>query len=48
MIEALRYAEPDASAAWLTTDDGARAMEVLDEIDLLVVCRAPTHPTSAP
>jgi len=40
MIEALRYAEPDASAAWLTTDDGARAMEVLDEIDLLVVCRA--------
>jgi len=40
MIEALRYAEPDASAAWLTADDGARAMEVLDEIDLLVVCRA--------
>jgi glycosyltransferase involved in cell wall biosynthesis len=40
MIEALGYAEPDASAAWLTTDDGARAMDVLDEIDLLVVCRA--------
>ena len=40
MIEALRHAEPDASAAWLTTDDGARALEVLDEIDLLVVCRA--------
>lgn len=40
MIEALRYAEPGASAAWLTTDDGARALEVLDEIDLLVVCRA--------
>ena len=40
MIEALRYAEPDASAAWLTADDGARAMEVLDKIDLLVVCRA--------
>ena len=40
MIEALRDAEPDASAAWLTTDDGARALEVLDEIDLLVVCRA--------
>ena len=40
MIEALRGAEPDASASWLTTDDGARALEVLDEIDLLVVCRA--------
>ena len=40
MIEALRHAEPDASASWLTADDGSRAMEVLDEIDLLVVCRA--------
>ncbi len=40
MVEALRYARPDASAAWLTADDGARAIEVLDEIDLLVICRA--------
>jgi glycosyltransferase involved in cell wall biosynthesis len=40
MIEALRYAEPDASASWLTSNDGARALEVLDETDLLVVCRA--------
>ena len=40
MIEALRHAEPDASASWLTADDGSRAMEVLDDIDLLVVCRA--------
>jgi glycosyltransferase involved in cell wall biosynthesis len=40
MIEALRSAEPKASASWLTADDESRAMEVLDEIDLLVVCRA--------
>jgi glycosyltransferase involved in cell wall biosynthesis len=40
MIEALRHAEPGASASWLIADDGSRAMDVLDEIDLLVVCRA--------
>lgn len=39
MIEALGYAEPEAAASWLTADDD-RAIELIDDIDVLVVCRA--------
>src|SRR4051794_28618306 len=40
MVEALRFADPAASASWLTAFDGDRAVEILEEIDTLVVCRA--------
>lgn len=40
MVEALARAEPEASASWLVEDDGIRALEVLDEVDLVIVCRA--------
>jgi glycosyltransferase involved in cell wall biosynthesis len=40
MVEALTYAEPAASASWLTADDGARAVELIEQVDVLVVCRA--------
>ena len=40
MIEALGHAEPTASASWLTADDGAAALELVADIDVLVVCRA--------
>ena len=40
MIEALEYADPSASASWFTAADGLRALELLDKIDTLVVCRA--------
>jgi glycosyltransferase involved in cell wall biosynthesis len=40
MVEALAHAEPTASASWLTADDGPGAMELIEHVDLLVVCRA--------
>lgn len=40
MVEALALAEPDVSAAWLTEDDGRAAIDVVEHVDLLVVCRA--------
>ena len=40
MVEALAHAEPAASAAWLTAADGAAAIELVAEVDVLVVCRA--------
>jgi glycosyltransferase involved in cell wall biosynthesis len=40
MVEALAAAEPDAGATWLTAADGARAVELLEHVDVLVVCRA--------
>jgi len=40
MVEALVAADPSASASWLTADDGAAAIALLDDVDLLVVCRA--------
>lgn len=40
MVEALAHAEPEASASWLTADDGAYAVELIEHVDVLVVCRA--------
>src|SRR5688500_8228347 len=40
MVEALASAEPAASASWLTAADGAAAIELVAEVDVLVVCRA--------
>ena len=40
MVEALTHAEPQASASWLTADDGARAVELIEQVDVLVICRA--------
>ena len=40
MIEALRIAEPEASAAWFTAADGSSAAEAVAESDLVVICRA--------
>jgi glycosyltransferase involved in cell wall biosynthesis len=40
MVEALAHAEPTASATWITADDGAGAIELIEHVDLLVVCRA--------
>ena len=40
MVEALAHAEPTASASWLTADDGVDAIELIEEADVLVVCRA--------
>jgi hypothetical protein len=40
MIEALAFAEPDASASWITASDGSRAVELVEDVDVLVVCRA--------
>ncbi|MBA2384707.1 MAG: glycosyltransferase [Actinobacteria bacterium] len=39
MVEALGFAAPEASASWLTADDG-EALELIEAIDVLVVCRA--------
>jgi glycosyltransferase involved in cell wall biosynthesis len=40
MIEALRIAEPEASAAWFTAADGSSAAEAVAASDLVVICRA--------
>lgn len=40
MVEALVNADPEASASWLTADDGAHAIELVEHVDVLVVCRA--------
>lgn len=40
MIEALAHADPAASAAWLTEDDGRGAIDVIEDADVVVVCRA--------
>jgi glycosyltransferase involved in cell wall biosynthesis len=40
MIEALRIAEPEASAAWFTAADGGGAAEAVAQADLVVICRA--------
>ena len=40
MVEALSYTAPEASATWISTDDGTRALELIEEVDVLVVCRA--------
>lgn len=40
MVEALAHAEPAASASWLTADDGADAVELIEHVDVLVLCRA--------
>jgi glycosyltransferase involved in cell wall biosynthesis len=44
MVEALEYAEPSASAAWLTSQDGSEAFEVIDDVDILVICRTLYEP----
>jgi glycosyltransferase involved in cell wall biosynthesis len=40
MVEALRIAEPQASASWFTADDAGGATEAVAQADLVVVCRA--------
>jgi glycosyltransferase involved in cell wall biosynthesis len=40
MIEALGHMESEASASWLTAEDEDHAIELIDDIDVLVVCRA--------
>jgi hypothetical protein len=40
MIEALRIAEPETSAAWFTAADGSSTAQAIGEADLVVICRA--------
>jgi len=40
MVEALVHAEPSSSASWITADDGPKAIELIEQLDILVVCRA--------
>jgi glycosyltransferase involved in cell wall biosynthesis len=40
MVEALALAAPDVSATWLTEADGRAAIDLVEEADLVVVCRA--------
>jgi glycosyltransferase involved in cell wall biosynthesis len=40
MAEAIEHAIPAASASWLTAADGDHAVELLEDVDVLVVCRA--------
>ena len=44
MVEALEYAEPSASASWLTAQDGQKALELIEDVDVLVICRALNTP----